>query len=143
MEKKLFGAATIWTVVGLVGGLFYREFTKFNEFDTVDQFTQLATVHVHSLVLGTVFMLVALLLERTFSLSEGSKRMKLFFFHWNLGLGVTVGMQLVKGSLQALGNPAANHAAIAGMSGLGHIILTLGFIFLLLAIKPTLKESRP
>lgn len=32
MLNKLFFAAGTWATIGLLGGVFYREFTKFNDF---------------------------------------------------------------------------------------------------------------
>lgn len=139
MEKKLFTAAAVWTGIGLVGGLYYREFTKMNDFDTIGQFTQLGTVHTHSLVLGSLALLLALVLERTFRLSA-SRYATWFFIVWNVGLALTVGMQVVKGTLQVLGNAAASSPAVAGISGLGHITMTAGFILLFLALGAVLKK---
>ena len=47
--RRLFNAAFLYTILGLAGGLFYRELTHINRF-TGD--TQLAVVHTHFLVLG-------------------------------------------------------------------------------------------
>ena len=50
--KKLAICATTWLVIGLLGGVFSREFTKAHD---VTAWTQLKVVHTHSLALG--FML--------------------------------------------------------------------------------------
>lgn len=57
-------------------------------------------------------------------LSHG-KLFKGFFWTWIAGTTVTVGAQLFKGSMQVLGNEAADSKAIAGISGLGHMTLTV------------------
>lgn len=142
MERKLYFSAAAWTAIGLLGGLFYREFTKFNDW-TYPRFTQLSTVHTHALALGALIFLIVLVLERTFKLSQASKDLSRFVMVWNISLSLTVGMQLIKGCLQVLGNPIADHAAIAGMSGLGHIGLTIGFGLLFHGLGKALKTPTP
>ena len=65
--KKLATCATTWLVIGLLGGVFYREFTKAHDFTG---WTQLKVVHTHSLALGFMLTLIVLLVERAFALSH-------------------------------------------------------------------------
>lgn len=58
-ESVLFRLAAGWTAVGLASGLVYRELTRSTGFSG---FTQLAVVHTHTLVLGTVVGLLLLVL---------------------------------------------------------------------------------
>jgi len=67
--SKLFYAAFAYLVLGVASGLFYREFTKANDF-TDAQFTQLSVVHTHLLVLGFMVLLIVLILEAVRALSE-------------------------------------------------------------------------
>ena len=127
--RRLFNAAFLYTILGLAGGLFYRELTHINRF-TGD--TQLAVVHTHFLVLGMAFFLIVMLLERAFTLSE-SKLFNWFFWIYNAGLIWTVGFQTFNGSMTVLGTP--NSSAIAGMSGLGHILLTVALILLFIGLR--------
>jgi hypothetical protein len=46
--RKLFYAAFAYMNLGVGSGLFYREFTKVNDFSD-DRFTQLSVVHTHLL----------------------------------------------------------------------------------------------
>lgn len=131
----LFRAAALWTGLGFLAGLYYRELTRFADHPGG---TQLSTAHTHFLVLGTVFGLVFLLLERQFQLSD-SKLFGGFFWTWIAGTAVTVGAQVFKGSLQVLGSAAAESKAIAGISGLGHIALTVAFVLFFLALRSRLK----
>lgn len=140
MERSLFRAAAGWTVFGLIGGVFYREFTKFFEWDTT-QYTQLATVHTHALTLGGLFFLLLLVLERTFKIDATTGKMGRVFWIWNIGLAITAGMQLFKGSLTVLNHPIADHAALAGIAGLGHITLAIGFAILFHALSKALKTA--
>lgn len=127
--KKLYYAALGYTVLGLLAGLFYRELTKANDF-TGD--TQLSVLHTHLLALGMLFFLVVLVLEKLFSLSE-SKFFSWFFWTYNAGLLITVAMLAVHGSLTVTGSKDVS-AAISGIAGLGHIVLTAGLILLFIVL---------
>ncbi|CAM3845436.1 DUF2871 domain-containing protein [Smaragdicoccus niigatensis] len=126
MEKVLFRSFGIWTVLGLLGGLGYRELTRAQDFTGQ---TQLAVVHTHALVLGSVFLLIVLVLERVFTLSA-DRGMRWFAWVWNGGLALTITGLTVKGTLQVLGSTAADSPAIAGVSGTGHMLLAAGFALL-------------
>lgn len=132
-----FRASAAWTGLGLVAGLYYRELTRSSGHPGG---TQLAVTHTHLLVVGTLFGLVFLLLERQFQLSQ-SKLFSGFFWTWIAGTAVTVGAQLFKGTLQVLGNASAESKAIAGVSGLGHIALTVSFVLFFLALRSRLKAA--
>lgn len=56
----------------VLSGLFYREFTKSNDFPE-GQFTQLGLVHIHLLALGFIVLLIVLVLEMVFALSQSRK----------------------------------------------------------------------
>ena len=45
--QKLYRAAVLYLVLGLGAGLFYREFTRANDFPE-GQFTQLGVTHTHT-----------------------------------------------------------------------------------------------
>ncbi len=51
--KKLLNASFIYMLAGVASGLFYREFTKLNDFPE-GQFTQLGLAHTHLLTLGFI-----------------------------------------------------------------------------------------
>ena len=61
--KKYIKLAMIYAVAAMVGGVFYREFTKWNGFS---ENTMLGKVHTHLFVLGMiVFLLVAIFARLT------------------------------------------------------------------------------
>ena len=62
--KRYMNSALLYAVLAMVGGVFYREFTKFNGFTGK---TALGVVHTHYFVLGMVFFLLLLLLEKAFA----------------------------------------------------------------------------
>jgi nitric oxide reductase large subunit len=136
--NRLFYAAFAYMVLGVSSGLFYREFTKANDF-TSDQFTQLSVVHTHLLVLGFIVLLLVLLLEKSFALSE-SKLFSWFFWTYNVGLVLTATMLVVHGMQQVTG--METNKAISGIAGLGHILLSVGMILLFLALRSRLSADR-
>jgi len=121
--RKIYVAAHVYMILGLISGLYYRELTKLNDF-TGD--TQLSVVHTHILALGMLFFLVVLALEKLFTLTAG-KLFAAFFWVYNAGLALTVGLMIVRGTMTVLGHQAGT--ALDGISGLGHITITLGLIF--------------
>ncbi|MFE3447402.1 DUF2871 domain-containing protein [Nonomuraea sp. NPDC059194] len=122
--KKILYTAHIYMIVGVLSGLYYREITKLNDF-TGD--TQLGVVHTHLLALGMLFFLIVLMLENAFTLTA-SRLFPWFFWIYNTGLALTVLMLTVHGTQTVLG--ATTSAAISGIAGLGHILLTVGLILL-------------
>lgn len=129
--KTQYFFASAYTALGLLSGLFYREFTKFNDHPGG---TQLAVVHTHWLTLGAICGLIFLLLEKQFELSVLTKRYKAFMITFNVGVVLTGTMMLIKGSLQVLGNPFGDSPMLAGFAGLGHMSVTAGFVLLLLML---------
>lgn len=132
--KKIYTAALVYMVAGLAAGLFYREFTKANDFEGD---TQLSVVHTHLLALGMLVFLIVLALDAVFAISE-TVLFKLFFVFYNSGLVVTVVAMTVHGIRDVHGEDST--AAWAGIAGLGHILVTLGLIHLFLAIRKQLAS---
>ena len=130
MLRYLFRSAVTWTVLGLIGGLAYREVTK--AFDFTGR-TQLAVVHTHALTLGTLLMLLLLALAAALPGLRADKRLRWGTHLLNTGLVLTVGMLAYKGTLQVIGASFVDHSAIAGVSGLGHMLLTGALALVLLA----------
>ncbi|MBG6057232.1 hypothetical protein RCH16_000424 [Cryobacterium sp. MP_M5] len=125
---KLYYAALTCLVAGLASGFFYREFTKANDF-TGD--SQLSLVHTHLLALGMLFFLLVLALEKLFDLSS-TGLLTPFFWVYSAGLAVTVSTMIANGVITVTGGTSS--PAIAGISGLGHILITtaLGILFVAL-----------
>ncbi|PQZ60178.1 MULTISPECIES: DUF2871 domain-containing protein [unclassified Microbacterium] len=137
--RRLFYAAFAYMIVGVASGLFYREFTKINDFPEGES-TQLGLVHTHLLVLGFVVLLIVLLLEKAFVLSE-SRLFGWFFWLYNAGLVLTSAMMLWHGSLTVLGQESSS--MIAGIAGVGHILLSAGMVLLFLALRKRLFAVKP
>lgn len=132
---RLYRAAAICTGLGLVAGLYYRELTVARHFTGR---TELAVVHTHLLALGTLFFLVVIPVEKEFVLSR-SRAYGWFFWTYTLGLIWTVAMMTVIGTISVLGHPVTD--AISGLAGLGHILLTIGFVFFFIALHKSLFHT--
>lgn len=133
--QKLARASLSYMIIGLISGVYFRELTKLNDFDG---WTQLSVVHTHTLILGMFFFLIVLLLEKNFSLTQ-HKNFKKFYVFYNIGLGVTILMLLTHGTMTVLGTESS--AAISGIAGLGHIILTVGLGFFFQVLLQSIKKD--
>lgn len=137
--NRHFWAAAVYMALGLVSGLFYREYTKLNDVP-LGEFTQLNVLHTHLLALGMTVFLIVLCLDALFGLS-GRRSFTLFFWAYNAGLVLTIVMLTVRGVLTVDGGTEADTtAAIPGIAGLGHILLGVGLIALFVALGSALKE---
>ncbi|MBV1779468.1 DUF2871 domain-containing protein [Paeniglutamicibacter sp. ABSL32-1] len=137
---RLMYTAFVFGITGVLSGLYYRELTKIN--DLADRSaSQLPLVHTHLLVLGFVFLLIVLALERLFAISAAAPRaFACFYWLWTVGVAVTGSMMLIKGTLVVVGKDASS-AAFAGIAGLGHISLTAAVIVLFVALRAALKTA--
>ena len=128
--KRYMNMALLYAILAMAGGVFYREFTRFNGFTAK---TTLSVVHTHYFLLGMVFFLLLLLLEKNFSFTGAKTRRVLTVYH--IGLNLTAVMFIVRGVAQVL-VPASSlssgmNGAISGVAGIGHILLGVSIILLL------------
>lgn len=130
--KRYINTALLYAILAMAGGVFYREFTKLNGFTAK---TTLAVVHTHYFLLGMVFFLVLLVLEKNLSFTGGKTGRVMVVYH--IGLNLTAVMLLVRGVVQVLGTPLSTgmNASISGLAGIGHILLGVSLVLLLLQIK--------
>lgn len=130
--KRYMNAALLYAVLAMIGGVFYREFTKFNGFTAK---TTLSVVHTHYFLLGMVFFLLLLLLEKNFSFTGAKTGRVLAAYH--IGLNLTAVMLVVRGMVQVLVPVLSDgmNAAISGIAGIGHILLGVSMVLLLVQIK--------
>lgn len=136
MLKRYINTALFYAILAMAGGVFYREFTKLSGFTAK---TTLSVVHTHYFLLGMVFFLLLLLLEKAFSFSGAKTGRVLAVYH--LGLNLTGVMLVVRGITQVLGTALSRgaSAAISGMAGIGHILLGVSMVLLLLEIRRSLS----
>ena len=136
--KRYINTALVYAILAMVGGVFYREFTKFNGFTAK---TTLSVVHTHYFLLGMVFFLLLLVLEKSFSFTGPKTGRILAFYH--VGLNLTAVMLVIRGVTQVLGTALSSgmSAAISGMAGIGHILLGVSLVLLLVQLKRTVQEA--
>ena len=137
--KRYMNIALVYAVLAMVGGVFYREFTKFNGFTAK---TTLGVVHTHYFLMGMVFFLLLLLLENNFSFTGKKTGRILVAYH--IGLNLTAVMFVVRGITQVLGTSLSSgmSAAISGVAGIGHILLGVSLVLLLVQIKRSVSGTK-
>lgn len=137
--KRYMNMALLYAVLAMIGGVFYREFTRFSGF--TDR-TTLGLVHTHYFLLGMVFFLLLLLLEKNFSFTGVRTGRILAVYH--TGLNLTAVMLVVRGVTQVLGSElsAGASAAISGIAGIGHILLGISLVLLLVQIRHSITSEK-
>ena len=135
--KRYMNTALLYAVLAMAGGVFYREFTKFNGFAGK---TTLGVVHTHYFLLGMVFFLLLLVLEENFSFTAASTARVLTVYH--VGLNLTAVMFVVRGVTQVLGTELSSgaSAAISGIAGIGHILLGVSLVLVLVQIRRSIRD---
>lgn len=136
--KKYINIAFIYAIAAMVGGVFYREFTKFLGFTGV---TALGKVHVHFFALGMImFLLVALFVERMEL--AGLKTLRAFMWTYNIGVSLAGIMLVVRGVTQVLGLALSSgaSASISGIAGIAHVLVGTGLVLLFVSLKKAAKD---
>lgn len=136
--KRYLNYSLAYAVAAMAGGVFYREFTKWNGYAGV---TALGKVHAHLFLLGmVVFLLVALFAERK-NLAD-QKMFKAFMCIYNVEVPLSAVMMLIRGILQVQGIALSSgaNAAISGVSGMGHMMTGIGLVLLLLSLRRAAKD---
>lgn len=131
--KKILNISFVYFILAMVGGVFYREFTKILGFNGK---TTLAYVHVHLLVLGTFLFLIIALFCRDSELLH-NRRFQKFLIVYNVSLPLMVCMLLIRGILQATEFEVTNamNGMIAGIAGISHIFLAISLWMLFSSLK--------
>lgn len=138
--KKYLNISLIYAIAAMAMGVFFREFTKFNDFTAT---TTLGKVHTHLFVLGMLVFLITALFASHFKNLMELKTFRAFTVVYNIGVPLTAVMMTVRGVTQVLGlelTKGAN-AAISGIAGIGHIIAAAGIILLLISLKKAAKSE--
>ena len=128
--KRLINASIVYAALALVGGVFYREFIKLNGFSTYTLFY----------VGNDVFLILALFEMNLHFMNDRTKRY-VFFYH--LGLNLTVIMLMIRGVIQVVylnSLTTTLNVVIAGIAGIGHLILGISLIMILISIKNEIKN---
>ena len=136
--KKYLNLSLAYAIAAMVGGVFYREFTKYSDFTGV---TALGKVHIHLFLLGMLVFLVVALYGAHNDLRK-IKTFCAFLWTYNIGVPLTAIMLAVRGVAQVRGMAlsAAANASISGIAGIGHILTGIGIILLLLSFRKLTKN---
>lgn len=136
--KKSINTAFIYAILGMVFGVFYREFTKYLDFTG---YTKLSVLHTHSFVLGMFMFLIVALLIKNFNIDK-TKEYNKFYIIYNLGLMMTLATLYIRGFIEAkeIYMSKGVDATISGVAGAGHILLGVGIIILFMILKRTVKD---
>ena len=137
--KRYMNSALLYAILAMAGGVFYREFTKLNGFTAQ---TTLSVVHTHYFLLGMVFFLLLLMLEKSLAFTGTKTGRVLLVYH--IGLNLTAVMLVVRGVTQVLGLVLSSgmNAAISGLAGIGHILLGVSLVLLLRQLKRGVAAAR-
>ena len=131
--KKSLNYALAYAILAMVGGVFYREFTRANAFEGT---TALGKVHTHFFLLGMVMYLIIALFMWDNDFSD-KRAFKVFRAIYNTGVPLTGIMLGVRGVFEVLGTELSKgaSAAISGIAGIGHILTGAGIVMIILIFK--------
>ena len=137
--KKIMNTSLIYFVLAMAGGVFYREFTKWNGYTEP---TTLGVLHVHLLVMGTVLFLLIALFAKVTDLEKNSL-FKKFFVLYNVALPFMVVMMLIRGIVQVLAIDLGKmgNGMLSGFAGLSHITMMVSLLMLLIALKKEMVKG--
>lgn len=137
--KKIMNASLIYFVLAMAGGVFYREFTKWNGYTEP---TTLGVLHVHLLVMGTIMFLLIALFAKVTDLEKNSL-FKKFFVLYNVALPFMVVMMLIRGIVQVLAIDLGKmgNGMLSGFAGLSHIAMMTALLMFLVAVKREMTKE--
>ena len=136
--KKYIKYAFVFLILGIVCGVFYREFTK--PYGLANEYTTLGLAHTHFLVLGVAFiMLFGLVADKLNKHSD--KVFRAGFLTYSVGVLGAGSMIVVRGILDVLVKSekvvfqvsSGANGAISGISGIFHAALGAGIILIFVA----------
>lgn len=143
--KKFIKYSLVFLVLGIVCGIFYREFTK--AYALANEYTTLGLAHTHFLVLGVAFVLLIGLVTDKLN-KHDSKLFNRAFITYSVGVsgaGLMIVVRgifdvLVKSNKTAFQVTGGANGAISGISGIFHAILGVGII--LIFVSWLLKDKK-
>lgn len=131
--KKTMNCSFIYLVLGLISGVFFREFTKIYDIFT---HSVLVDLHVHFLVLGMLFFLIVSIMLKISDM-ENDVWFHRFFVVYNIAFPLMMIMMCIRGVLQTMQLEVSTgiNAMIAGIAGLSHIGMFIAFLCFFKAVK--------
>lgn len=135
--KKLLNTSLTYFIFAMIGGVFYREFTKYLGFNGK---TTLSLLHVHLLVLGTLLFLLLTIMNKISDMKlEQENTFKKFYILHNIALPFMMIMLTIRGVVQvlAIDLSSAQNAMISGFAGISHILITISIVMMFSSLKKT------
>lgn len=120
-----------FVILGMIGGVFYREFTKIFAWT---KYTSLGVVHVHLIVLGSIFfMIIYSILNNQY---KNIKIMKKSIIFYIIGVSWTTITFVVRGiyTITSRGDVLFPNAMLSGIAGIGHTLLSIGILWIMINI---------
>lgn len=131
-KKNIIGLSYTFLVMGLIAGVFYREFTKFYKYSDNNHLSKL---HVHVLALGFLPMMILYLVVKEYDVKKNlSLRKPLYVFVSGFTFTIVNITLFWIFEIVSASRPIVNKAALKGLSGLGHIFLAIGIVWMVVKI---------
>ena len=127
MNKKILNLSYLFLILGLVSGVFYREFTKIYAFT---DYTTLSVVHTHLLILGTMFLLIISLATKDTKVNI-SKPLAIY----TLGLVIFTISMSINGVFDVILRRPYSNIYLVILSGAGHTLLGVGMVWMMYILK--------
>ncbi len=129
--ENLLKDSVVFLLLGLMSGVFYREFTKIFSWTG---YTALKVCHAHLLALGFVLLILIYLMMQ--NEAESMPAIKTPLSVYFTGLALTAVTMTVRGiyTVTSGGTVLFPDAALSGAAGAGHIILGVGLVWLMVKI---------
>lgn len=129
--KKILQIIFINSIIALLLGAFYREFTKYMAFDGQ---TVLSVIHTHTFMLMVIFPLLFVLIAKNINLDikEMSKNLIFYYIWWIITISFMFIRWIIEVSWIVLSYWMDK--MISWMSWLWHIIVFIAFILIFLKL---------
>ena len=139
--KKLINTAMVYCLLAAVAGVFYREFTKWNDYTGI---TTLSKLHTHLFTLGMFLFLILALFARQDSTLVDTKGFRSFFVLYNIALPFLVCTLLARGILEVLQVELTTSmdAMVSGIAGLSHILITIALLLLFSVLRKSAAREQ-
>lgn len=130
--KKYYYASFTYLILGMIAGIFYRELTRMSNFHGE---TMLKGVHTHILVLGFIFFLVVMLLDKVLEFST-IKGAKAWFISYHVTFVYLITTMIIRGISEVKGFEIVG---LSHMAGLSHALFGVSLVWFMTLIGKTLR----
>lgn len=130
-KENVLKLSVSFLLLGLSGGVFYREFVKFYNWQSI---TSLSLVHVHLLTLGFLALLILYALVQVLDINLKAIQKPTILYI--IGLAWVAVTFMIKGIYVITSQRVElfSNAAFSGISGLGHITIAVGLVWTMICI---------